>query len=170
MIKPIPNSKIKINNGAEYFTDENGKFIFNKIDLYSPATLSFSADKYSPQAQYIQNYNPNLNVYLYNGNYYQNYYSYKSQPAVPSSSAQRDDLIPMAQEGIALSAVDMAELADAPKKEKHFEFKNKPAAVNSKAINANAVVANNQTTSMLTHTSVSMQKLPNCLFNFWMLI
>jgi hypothetical protein len=26
--KPIPNSKIKINNGAEYFTDENGKIYF----------------------------------------------------------------------------------------------------------------------------------------------
>jgi uncharacterized protein YfaS (alpha-2-macroglobulin family) len=142
--KPIPNSKIKINNGAEYFTDENGKFIFNKIDLYSPVTLSYSADKYSPQAQYIQNYTQNLNMYLYSNNYYQNYYGYKNQPAVPSSSAQMDNMIPMAQEGVALGVVDMVELADAPKKEKHFEFKNKPASLKSKANNENAVAVNNQ--------------------------
>jgi hypothetical protein len=29
--KPITSAKIKINNGAEYQTDENGKFIFNKF-------------------------------------------------------------------------------------------------------------------------------------------
>lgn len=142
--KPIPNSKIKINNGAEYFTDENGKFIFNKIDLYSPVTLSYSADKYSPQAQYIQNYTQNLNMYLYSNNYYQNYYGYKNRPAVPSSSAQMDNMIPMAQEGVALGAVDRVELADAPKKEKHFEFNNKPAALKSKSHNENAVAVNNQ--------------------------
>jgi hypothetical protein len=80
--KAMANTKIKINNGAEYQTDENGKFIFNKLDLTSPVNLNLTASGYSPQAQYVQNYNQNIMVYMYNSNYYNRYYS------VPSSSSR----------------------------------------------------------------------------------
>ena len=72
--KIIANAKIKINNGVEYETDDNGKFIFNKLDLTSPINLTYSANGYGQQAQYIQDYNQNLVMYLYDNNYYKRYY------------------------------------------------------------------------------------------------
>jgi alpha-2-macroglobulin-like protein len=80
--KIIKNARIKINNGAEYQTDENGKFIFNKLDLTSPVTLSYNASGYEMQSQYIQAYDQNLTMYLYDNNYYNRYYR-----NVPSASA-----------------------------------------------------------------------------------
>lgn len=71
--KPVTNAKIKVNNAGEYETDENGKFIFNKIDLSSPVTLAYSASGYSPQSQYIQNYAQGMVMYLYDKNYYNRY-------------------------------------------------------------------------------------------------
>jgi len=71
--KPVVNAKIKINQGAEYQTDANGKFIFNKLDLSSPVYLSYSAEKYTPQSVYVPNYDQNLVVYLYDQNYYNSY-------------------------------------------------------------------------------------------------
>ncbi|MCW3103761.1 MAG: large extracellular alpha-helical protein [Bacteroidetes bacterium] len=79
--KIIKNAKIRINNGAEYQTDENGKFIFNKLDLSNPVTLAYSADGYRGQAQYVQNYNQNLQMYLYGNRYYDSYYN------IPASSS-----------------------------------------------------------------------------------
>ncbi len=79
--KVLSNAKIKINNGGEYETDENGKFIFNKLDLSNPVTLSYSASGYAPQSQYIQSYDQNLTMYMYDNNYYSRYYN-----TVPSSS------------------------------------------------------------------------------------
>lgn len=72
--KIIANAKIKINNGAEYQTDDNGKFIFNKLDLTSPVNLTYSANGFGQQAQYVQNYDQNLMMYLYDNNYYNRYY------------------------------------------------------------------------------------------------
>ncbi len=89
--KVLSNAKIKINNGGEYETDENGKFIFNKLDLTTPVTLSYSASGYTPQSQYIQNYNQGMVMYLYDKNYYNHYYN-----NVPSSSASRGDFDEMA--------------------------------------------------------------------------
>jgi hypothetical protein len=66
--RPLPNAKIKINNGAEYQTDESGKFIFNKLDLTSPVNLTYQTSGYSPQSQQVQQYAPNLMLYLYNNN------------------------------------------------------------------------------------------------------
>jgi len=71
--KPITSAKIKINNGGEYETDANGKFIFNKLDLSNPVTLAYSATGYSPQSQYVQNYDQGLVMYLYNQNLYKAY-------------------------------------------------------------------------------------------------
>ncbi len=86
--KPIVSAKIKINNQGEYQTDENGKFIFNKLDLSSPVTLAYSATGYSPQSQYVQNYNQELVMYMYDQNYY-----YRNNFPSASSRGQIDDLM-----------------------------------------------------------------------------
>jgi len=86
--KPLSNAKITINSGAAYETDENGKFIFNKLDLSGPVTLAYSKEEYSVQSQYVAEYNSNLLLYLYDKNYY-------SRLALPSSQAM-EDLAPMA--------------------------------------------------------------------------
>ncbi len=104
--KIIPNAKVRINSGAEYQTDENGKFIFNKLDLTSPVTLTYRADNYSAQSQYVTNYNQNLTMYLYNNQYYNNYYNY-NVPVSKSAPRDMDELIPMAQEGVAAFAEDV---------------------------------------------------------------
>jgi uncharacterized protein YfaS (alpha-2-macroglobulin family) len=117
--KVISNTKIKINNGAEYQTDENGKFIFNKLDLSSPVTLAYSANGYGPQSQYIQGYNQNLVMYLYDNNYYNR--SYRN---VPSATGQgwEDNAIPeMAREIPGADAMMIEDLAVV--KEKHDEAK-----------------------------------------------
>jgi hypothetical protein len=82
--KPLSSAKIKINNGAEYETDENGKFIFNKLDLSTPVSLSYSATGYSPNSQYVSYYDQNLVMYLYDQNYYNRYYN------VPTTSSRAD--------------------------------------------------------------------------------
>ena len=93
--KAITSAKIKINNGSEYQTDENGKFIFNKLDLSNPVTLSYSATGYSPSAQYVQNYNQGLVMYLYDQNYYNRYYGV---PSTSSRSSIEEEAMPMALE------------------------------------------------------------------------
>jgi len=94
--KVLTNAKIKINNGSEYETDENGKFIFNKVDLSSPVTLTYSASGYSPQSQYIQNYNQGIVAYLYNNNYYNQ--MYKAVPTSTSSRVDMDEMVAMPAE------------------------------------------------------------------------
>ncbi|MDF2438356.1 MAG: large extracellular alpha-helical protein [Bacteroidota bacterium] len=106
--KPVSNAKIRVNEGVEYMCDENGKFIFNKIDLASaPVTLTVCANSYSLQSHYIQGYDSNLQLYLYN-----NRYMYDS--AVPSSAASA-----MQEEALDRS-IPVADLAaaekDAPKR------------------------------------------------------
>jgi hypothetical protein len=88
--KIIANAKVKINNGAEYQTDENGKFIFNKLDLSTPTLLTYNAKGYNQQAQSLQNYDQNLMVYLYDNNYYNRYY----EMAIPSSAAHGGNNFP----------------------------------------------------------------------------
>ncbi|MFI5148303.1 MAG: MG2 domain-containing protein [Bacteroidia bacterium] len=70
--KILANARIRINNGAEYKTDENGRFIFNKLDLSSPVTLTCQADGFQPGYQSVGDYNQNLAIYLYDNNYYNN--------------------------------------------------------------------------------------------------
>lgn len=113
--KAIPNAKIKINSGAEYQADENGKFIFNKLDLYSPVTLTYSATDYATQAQYVYNYNQNLMMYLYNNNYYKNYYGYN---VVPSSSVSKVAEMDMMANEVAGAMIvdDMVKREEAPKR------------------------------------------------------
>ncbi len=102
--KVIPNAKIKIFKGAEYQTDDNGKFIFNKLDLTTPVNLTYSANGYAPQAQYIQNYNQDMIVYLYDNNYYKRYYGYSNIPSSSSAIAEEMDMVPaMAGAGIVMN-------------------------------------------------------------------
>lgn len=106
--KPITSAKIKINNGAEYETDDNGKFIFNKLDLSSPVNLTYNANGYGAQAQYVQQYNQNLVMYLYNNNYYKNYYYGSSMPR-PSSVSEDAMVMDVPASAAGMGAVEMAE-------------------------------------------------------------
>ena len=63
--KPVPNTQIKNESGGEYTTDANGKFSISKLELYSPVSLVFSAEGFNPQSQYLNDYNQNMQVYLY---------------------------------------------------------------------------------------------------------
>ena len=67
--KILSNAHIRINNGADYSTDENGRFIFNKLDLSNPVTLACRADGYEAAYQNIPEYNQNVVIYLYDKNY-----------------------------------------------------------------------------------------------------
>ncbi|MGZ4060206.1 MAG: MG2 domain-containing protein [Bacteroidia bacterium] len=93
--KPVTSATIKINNGGEYKTDENGKFIFNKLDLSNPVILSYTATGYTPSSQYVQNYDQGLVMYLYDQNYYNRYYG----APTPSSKVaiEEDDMAIPAQ-------------------------------------------------------------------------
>lgn len=91
--KAVGNTKIKINNGAEYSTDENGKFILNKLDLTTPVTLTYSATGYMPQNQYVQNYNQDVAIYLYDNNYYKRYYYPSSVSAVEGSAVEFENAL-----------------------------------------------------------------------------
>lgn len=105
--KPITNAKIKINNKGEFQTDENGKFIFNKLDLSTPVTLGYSATGYSPQSQYVQNYNQELVMYMYS----QNYYNRNNFPSAKSSGIV-DDLMMDAPMGRGEAEQEIAVMED----------------------------------------------------------
>jgi hypothetical protein len=81
--KVIVNSVVKINNGLEYAGDWEGKFFLKNIDLTNTQTLTFKAAGYSDQAQYIQNYNQEMVVYLYP---YQSYNNYNNKRSSSSRS------------------------------------------------------------------------------------
>jgi hypothetical protein len=112
--KPMACAKIKVANGAEYETDANGKFLVKKLDLTSPATLSFNFEGYNPQSQYIQDYNQDLSVYMYK-KYYYNYGYYHG------GGGKRSMNVPMSQAGMAAPAVDLADASMAVEKAPMFE-------------------------------------------------
>lgn len=117
--KIVPDAKVKIANGAEYPVDENGKFIFNKLDLTSPVTFTYNANGYRQQSQYIQNYNQNMVVYLYNTKYFTNF----------STMEERGDIAvldEMVLEGRADSAGPRAARPDRAEQDKKAEM---PAAL-----------------------------------------
>ncbi|MCW3072537.1 MAG: large extracellular alpha-helical protein [Bacteroidetes bacterium] len=151
--KIIKNAKIRINNGAEYQTDENGKFIFNKLDLTSPVTLSYNAEGYGAQSQYIQNYNQNLLMYLYNNSYYSGYYN------VPASSAGARDMDMVALDDAApepLMKVAEMEVMDKPMRKRD---ENKPALMKEgKAKLANQVADNKKGNGLGDFVRLEQQK------------
>lgn len=103
--KAITNAKIKIFNGVEYQTDENGKFIFNKLDLTTPVNLTYSANGYAAQTQYIQNYNQELMVYLYDDNYYNRYYGYSksARSSVVEMDMVMEEALPASMAGAVMN-------------------------------------------------------------------
>ena len=106
--KPMPNAKIKIANGLEYETDANGKFTIKKLDLSAPATLTFDKDGYNPQAQYVQDYDQNIVLYMYKKYYYG--YNYNR---VMSGSAKGMN-VPMS--AVAVQDVSVAANMEGPKR------------------------------------------------------
>ncbi|MBL7922114.1 MAG: hypothetical protein JNJ40_17500 [Bacteroidia bacterium] len=115
--KIIPNASVKINGGLEFPGDWEGKFFVKNVDLSTAQTITFKAPGYGDQAQYIQNYNQDMTVYLYSNNYYNNYYkSSKSWPSSRSKSAKKGMQVPNEMEdlpmnegaGMAVPAVNMA--------------------------------------------------------------
>jgi hypothetical protein len=125
--KTIPNASIKVANGVEYKTDENGKFIFNKLDLTKPTSLTYSANGYAMQSQYVYAYNQDLTIYLYSNNYYKRY-------PMPTRSAVNDDM-----EIENLAPASMA--AGAVEEKAMRKFEGKPKGVANKKNENNAKLA-----------------------------
>ncbi len=71
--KAINSSQIKITSGLQFNADWEGQFTVKNIDLTNPQTVTFKANGYTDQAQYLQAYNQDMIVYLYPKNYYNNY-------------------------------------------------------------------------------------------------
>ncbi len=84
--KPLKNARIKILNGVEYESDENGKFIFNKLDLSNPVSLTYSAEGHAAQSQMVQQYNQAMLVYLYDNT------AYYSRSYYPASRAGEQNI------------------------------------------------------------------------------
>lgn len=103
--KPLDCSKIKIAGGKEFDVNSDGKFSIKNIDMTSPLNITYQADGYYPQTQYLYDYNQNLAVYLYKHNY--NHYSYKKHHAIPSSAAKGIPEMPM--EAASFSGADRDE-------------------------------------------------------------
>jgi hypothetical protein len=104
--KPMSDVSIKSPDGSEIKTDETGKFKFTKLDLTEQVTLNFNADGYYPQAQYVQNYNQNMVVYMYK--VYKNQYYGISRTKSMKNSEAFEDAIPMAASGAGMRAENNA--------------------------------------------------------------
>jgi len=129
--KAITNAKIKINGGAEYQTDDNGKFIFNKLDLTTPVTLTYSAWGYGQQAQYVQNYQQGMTMYLYDNNYYNRYNNW---PSSSSSRADSDEMAAMPAEAPMGGAGELMKNENRPMKHAMAEGKeNKKKSIAQKS-------------------------------------
>jgi hypothetical protein len=127
--KPMSKAKIKTPDGTEIESGNDGKFLFKKLDLTDKVTLSFNADGFYEQAQYVQDYNQNMNIYLYK-KYPQPQYSHHGKRSQKSSSVVEDMLVPEASMGAGMVA------------EKAPIFKAVPASLPKKMIEAKKDVAN----------------------------
>jgi hypothetical protein len=95
-MKPIADASIKINsNGAIYKTDANGKFIFNKIELYQPQSFTVSANNYYDQAQTVYQYGENAIFYLYSKSHNSYYYNYPSSTSTGGAKNMEMEMAPM---------------------------------------------------------------------------
>jgi hypothetical protein len=151
--KPITSAKIKINNGVEYQADENGKFIFNKLDLSNPVTLSYNATGYTAQAQYVSNYDQGLVMYLYDQNYYNRYYNVPST----SSRSEAEDNMAIAQAPMG-GAGELLKDVERSMKLAHAEGKGKPADKSKRADGP----ANNQKFAEVANGAIDVPKVdPN---------
>lgn len=128
---PMAGVKVKVYNGVEVETDANGKFLLKKVDLTSPATISFNNEGYYTQTQYLYNYNQNMTLYMYKKNY--NYAYYKNRSRSKSSQVQDWD---------ELAAVPMSEASGGAGEGKALRMEKAPM-LPGKALNkGNAPVGN----------------------------
>lgn len=96
--KAIANAKIKVGNGQEYLTDEDGKFSLKNIELYEPVSLVYSANGYGQQSNYVQNYSQDMVMYLYNNNYYNRVYRDREIPSsAVRSGVEEMEMAPLAE-------------------------------------------------------------------------
>jgi hypothetical protein len=88
--KPIENVKVKGGSNAECETDAEGKFSIKNLELFSPVTLTYNADGYYQQAQYVYDYNQNLYIYMYkqNYNYYGSHSNHKKSAAMKGAGGR----------------------------------------------------------------------------------
>jgi hypothetical protein len=114
--KPVENVKVKAGN-TECETDAEGKFSVKNLELFSPATLTYNADGYYQQVQYVNDYNQNLYIYLYKQNY--NYYghNYKKSAAMKGAGAG----------GRAMPEPEMAMPVSAAHRNREVELEKAPA-------------------------------------------
>lgn len=120
--KILPNTKIKIGNSrAEYFTDANGKVIFNKLNLYEPVNITASLDDYTPATTQIVDYNENLGIWLYNPK--NEVYMYKDAPDMREENIQLAPQMNFAAPmgGMVMDEVMMIGNGKAGKKNKGFD-------------------------------------------------
>lgn len=75
--KPIAKASVKV-QGHAVLTNEQGQFTLKNIEPEFPLTLQYTADGYTQNSQYLYDYGQNQFVYMYNTNYYKDYYNYPS--------------------------------------------------------------------------------------------
>lgn len=90
-MKPIANANIRLKNGNIFKTDENGKFIFNKVMMYEPLSLQVEAPEY-----YAQNYT----AYDYSGNFMMYLYPNKKTSYSPNSTSTGNNVDILEENGI----------------------------------------------------------------------
>lgn len=137
--KPMSNVKIKTPDGTEIESGNDGKFLFKKLDLSNQVTLSFDADGFYTQAQYVQDYNQNMNIYLYK-KYPQPQYSHHGKRSQKSSALAEEMLIPQAAMGAGMVAekAPMLKAMPAPQGKMNGEAKKDVAnKVAAKKLSAN---------------------------------
>ncbi len=59
-----------LNTNIKAVTDKDGRYTLRNVDLTQLATLKINASGYGQQQQVIADYNENMDIYLYNNNYY----------------------------------------------------------------------------------------------------
>ncbi|MBL7933434.1 MAG: hypothetical protein JNL60_16125, partial [Bacteroidia bacterium] len=111
------NIKIKSSTGKEFPVSENGSFKITGIDLSEPQNLTFSADGYFPQVQYINEYNQDLSVYLYKQGrpYYSRNRAKSGAGAKPEVFAERDLMVNAPEEAMAVEAAPVLAMEDIKK-------------------------------------------------------
>lgn len=90
--KVINSSQIKITSGLQFNADWDGQFFLKGIDLSNTQTVTFKAQGYSDQVQYIQSYNQDMIVFLYPVN--NNYYNYPKSTSKHARSKNDGNFAP----------------------------------------------------------------------------
>lgn len=89
--KPAKDVTVKLANGSvSVLTNSEGKFTLKNVDLSTPANLQITGEGYNTQNQYVYQYGQNFTYYVYNRDYYNNYYGYnygaKKYKAAPAAT------------------------------------------------------------------------------------